>query len=148
MEESMDSPESAGAPAGVGQGGPSRQTPPVETKAAPGEDARLWAMFCHLAGLAIFAVPFPLTGIIAPLIVWQIKKDEHPFVDENGKEAVNFQISILIYAAISALLCLVLIGFLLLPAVVVFDIVCLIIAAVRANHGERFVYPLCIRFIK
>jgi hypothetical protein len=47
------------------------------------KDARMWAMFCHLAGLARFVVPVPFGGIIAPLIVWQIKKDEHPFVDEN-----------------------------------------------------------------
>ena len=104
-------------------------------------------MFCHLAGLATFT-SIPFAGLIAPLIIWQIKKDDHPFINENGKEAVNFQISIHIYIVISAILCLVFIGFLLLPAVIIFNLVVLIIAGVKANNGESFKYPLCFRFIK
>jgi uncharacterized Tic20 family protein len=111
------------------------------------KDAKMWAMFCHLAGLARFA-PIPFAGIIAPLIIWQIKKDEHPFVDYNGKEAVNFQISVAIYLLAAILLVFVVIGFLLVPVVVVFNIVFLIIAAVKANNGEHYEYPLSIRFIK
>jgi uncharacterized Tic20 family protein len=128
---------------------------PVPVDLAPGvtgaieltKDAKMWAMFCHLAGLARFA-PIPFAGIIAPLIVWQIKKDEHPFVDYNGKEAVNFQISVAIYFLVAILLVFLVIGVVLLPAVVVFNIVFLIIAAVKANNGERYEYPLSIRFIK
>jgi uncharacterized Tic20 family protein len=113
------------------------------------KDARMWAMFCHLAGLAGFVVPVIISGIIAPLIVWQIKKEEHPFVDDNGKEAVNFQISIGIYALISALLIPVLcIGVVLLTAVGIVDLVFLLIASVKANNGESYRYPLTIRFIK
>lgn len=109
-------------------------------------DACMWAMFCHLAGLAGFLPLAPiLGGIIAPLIVWQIKKDQFTFADEQGKESVNFQISILIYAA---LLCLTCIGVVLLPAVYVFDVVFLLIAGVKANNGEHYRYPLSIRFIK
>jgi uncharacterized Tic20 family protein len=111
------------------------------------KDAKMWAMFCHLAGLARFA-PIPFAGIIAPLIIWQIKKDEHPFVDYNGKEAVNFQISVAIYLLVAILLIFVVIGVVLLPAVAVFNIVFLIIAAVKANNGEHYEYPLSIRFIK
>jgi len=113
------------------------------------KDARMWAMFCHLAGLAGFVIPIILSGIIAPLIIWQIKKDDHPFIDENGKEALNFQICIGIYEFVSFLLIFVFcIGAFLLPVVAIFDLVCLLIAAVKANNGESFHYPLTIRFIK
>ena len=113
------------------------------------KDVRMWAMFCHLAGLAGFAVPIILSGIIAPLIVWQIKKDDHPFIDKSGKEALNFQISIGIYAFVSVLLIFAFcIGALLLAAVEIFNLVFLLIAGIKANNGESYRYPLCIRFIK
>jgi len=111
------------------------------------KDARMWAMICHLAGLAGLVVPV-VGCIIGPLIVWQIKKEEFPFVDEQGKEAVNFQISMLIYGIVAGLLCFACIGFVLLPAVVIFDLIFLLIAAVKANNGEHYRYPLTIRFIK
>jgi uncharacterized Tic20 family protein len=113
------------------------------------KDARMWAMFCHLAGLAGFVVPVIVSGIIAPLIVWQIKKDDYPFVDEQGKEAVNFQISMAIYAFVSFLLIFVFcIGAFLLVVVEIVDLVFLLIAAVKANNGEHYRYPLTIRFIR
>ena len=113
------------------------------------KDARMWAMFCHLAGLAGLIPLMPAFGsVIAPLIIWQIKKDNFEFVDEQGKEALNFQISVLIYALVAGLLCFVCIGFLLLPAVYIFDLIFLLIAAVKANNGEHYRYPLSIRFIK
>jgi uncharacterized protein len=115
------------------------------------KDARTWAMFCHLAGLAVFVPILPgFGGIIGPLIVWLIKKDESPFVDEQGKEAVNFQITMFIYGVVTVLLCFVCIGFFLAPAVVVADLICLIIAAMKSNDGEHYRYPpyLIIRFIK
>jgi len=111
------------------------------------KDARMWAMFCHLAALAGLVVPV-VGCIVGPLIIWQIKKDEHPFVNEQGKEAVNFQISMLIYGIVAGLLCFACVGFVLAPAVAIFDIVFLIIAAVKANNGFHYRYPLCIRFIK
>ena len=117
------------------------------------KDSRMWAMFCHLAGLAGFVIPVVISGIIAPLIVWQIKKDEHPFIDEHGKEAVNFQISISLYMVIGIVACLVTcIGAVLIPflavALGIFDLVFLLIAALKANNGEHYRYPICIRFIK
>lgn len=117
------------------------------------KDARMWAMFCHLAGLAGFVVPVVISGIIAPLIVWQIKKDEHPFVDEHGKEAVNFQISISLYTLIGSIACIITcVGIFVIPffigVVYIIDLVFLLIAAVKANNGERYRYPLSIRFIK
>ncbi|MHC4207413.1 MAG: DUF4870 domain-containing protein [Planctomycetota bacterium] len=113
------------------------------------KDARMWAMFCHLGGFAGLIPIAPAFGsIIAPLIIWQIKKNEFPFVDEHGKEAVNFQISILIYSILCIPLVFICIGVILLVAIGIFDIVCLIIAAVKANNGEHYRYPICCRFIK
>ena len=120
----------------------------AETNEEIGKDARMWAMFCHLAGLAGYVVPVVISGIIAPLIVWQIKKDEHPFVNEHGKEAVNFQISILLYTVICILFIFICVGVIMLVAVGIFNIVCLLIAAIKANNGEYYRYPICIRFIK
>ncbi len=122
---------------------------PTEPSKEVNKDARMWAMFCHLAGLAGFVVPVILSGIIAPLIIWQIKKDDSPFIDEHGKEALNFQISIGIYALVSLLLIPVFcIGAFLLTAVGIFNLVFLLIAAIKANNGFHYSYPLCIRFIK
>jgi uncharacterized Tic20 family protein len=111
------------------------------------KDARTWAMLCHLGGLGVYIIP-TVGHIIATLIFWLIKKDESPFVDDQGKEALNFQISITIYALISLLLTLVVIGIILLFAVGIFDLVMIIIAALKVNGGEKYRYPLCIRFIK
>jgi hypothetical protein len=111
------------------------------------KDARMWAMICHLSGLAGLVVPV-VGCVVGPLVIWQIKKDEFPFVDEQGKEAVNFQISMLIYGIVAGLLCFVCVGFVLAPAVAIFDLVFLLIAAVKANDGHHYRYPLTIRFIK
>ena len=109
--------------------------------------ARQLGMFCHLAGLAGYVLP-AFGNIIGPLIIWLMKKDEFAFADSQGKESLNFQISITIYATVATLLMFVCIGFLLLPAVGVFDLVMIIIASIKANKGEPVTYPLCIRFIK
>jgi len=115
------------------------------------KDARMWAMICHLAALAGLVVPV-VGCIIGPLIVWQIKKEEFPFVDEQGKEAVNFQISMSLYLLISAVIWIPLsffcIGVLIPAAISIVDLVFLLIAAVKANNGEHYRYPLTIRFIK
>ena len=105
-----------------------------------GKNARNMALLCHL--LAIF------TGFVAPLIIWLLKKDEDPFIDEHGKESVNFQITVLIAMAVSCVLMFVCIGAILAACVWVVDIVFCIIAAVKASNGARYRYPLCIRFIK
>jgi uncharacterized Tic20 family protein len=110
------------------------------------KDARTWAMFCHIGAFAGYIIPFG--NIIAPLIIWLIKKAESPLVDDQGKESLNFQISVTIYAFIALLLTLILIGYILFPALVVFDLVMVIVAAVKVNEGEKYRYPLCIRFIK
>lgn len=115
-----------------------------------GKNARQWAMFCHLAGLAwmiVWLLPI-IGGVVGTLIIWQVKKDDDPFIDENGRRAFNFQLSMLIYFAGSMVLCLLLIGILLAPTVVVLNIVFTIIAATRACDGRDYRYPLSIEFIK
>jgi hypothetical protein len=103
-------------------------------------------MFCHLGGLGMYA--FPLGNVIIPLVVWLIKKDEYPLVNDQGKESLNFQLSILIYTLVSLILVLAVVGIVLVLAVLVFDIVMIIIAAIKANEGVAYRYPLTIRFIR
>jgi len=103
-------------------------------------------MLAHLAALAGFIIPFG--NIIGPLVVWLIKKDESAWVDRQGKESLNFQISVSIYAIVAGILTLILIGILLLIAVGIFSLVMVIISTVRVNNGEYFQYPLCIRFLR
>ena len=108
----------------------------------PTQDERLFAMLCHLTSLVI--------GWIGPLIFWLIKKDESPFVDDQGKEALNFQITVFI--------CMMSLGFfacflgplVVIPgaAVVITDLVFTIMATIRSYEGQRYRYPLCIRLIK
>jgi uncharacterized Tic20 family protein len=119
--------------------------PQVQTE-PPNKDACTWAMLCHIAGLAFMVVPV-VGGIVGPLIIWQIKKDIHPFVNQSGKEALNFQISMMIYAVIAAFLWFTCIGLALVPVVGIVDIILVIIAAVKAANGEYYHYPLSIRFI-
>ena len=120
---------------------------PVQTGGIePDPQARQWAMFCHLAAFAGYVIP--LGSLIGPLIIWLIKREEMPFVDAHGKAVVNFQISVVIYGAISAVLIFIVIGIFLLIALGIFTIVMTIIAALKANAGESYQYPLAITFIK
>jgi uncharacterized Tic20 family protein len=110
------------------------------------KQARTWAMLCHIGAFAGYLIP--LGHIIVPLILWLVKKDESSLVDDQGKESLNFQISMTIYAVIAGLLILVAIGIILLIALGIFDLVVVIVAAAKANEGEKYRYPLSIRFIK
>jgi len=113
------------------------------------EQARGWSMLCHLGAFAGLIIP--LGNIIAPLVFWFIKKEESAFVDDQGKESLNFQISLTIYfliAGIAGMFVWLLLGRVLLSIVGIFGIVFVIIAAVKANRGEKYRYPRCIRFIK
>ncbi len=103
-------------------------------------DSRAWAVAAHL-------LPWVGLGFLGPLIIWLIKRDESPFVEEHAREALNFQISFLIYMIVSALLMLVVIGFFLFIGIAIFGFVVMIIAAIKAANGERYRYPLTIRFI-
>jgi len=109
-------------------------------------DEKNWGMFCHVAALAGFVVPFG--NIIGPLVIWLIKKDLYGFVDYNAKQALNFQITMIIALIVSALLCLVLIGFFLMIGIAIFALVVTIRAIVASSRGEYYVYPCSIQFIK
>jgi uncharacterized protein len=110
------------------------------------KDTRMWGMLCHLAALAGFFIPFG--HLVGPLIVWLIKREEIPFVDDQGKESLNFQISMTIYGIIPMLLAFILIGIPLLILLAIVDFVLIIVASIKSNNGERYRYPLTIRFIK
>jgi uncharacterized protein len=110
-------------------------------------DERLWATLCHLSALIGFVLPI-FGNIIGPLVFWILKKDQMPLVDFNGKEALNFQISMSIYALCAATLVLVLIGIPLLFMIVLADLAMIIMAAVKTSEGTPFRYPLTIRLIK
>ena len=113
---------------------------------APGNEQKQWAMFTHLSALFGYIIPFG--SIIAPLVMWQLKKNEMPFVDDQGKEALNFQITMAIAAIICIVLMLVLIGFLLIWIVGILDLIFIVIAAIAANNGEAYRYPVNLRLIK
>ena len=97
------------------------------------------AMLSHLLG--IFA------SFVGPLIIWLIKKDSNPFVDDQGKEALNFQITVLIAYLAATVLSFLLIGLLIGPAVFVLSVVFGVIAATKANSGVAYRYPLNIRLV-
>jgi len=112
--------------------------------ATPTASEKTYAMLCHLAAFAGYLV---LIGwLIGPLVIWMMKKDDSAFVDFHGRESLNFQISIMIYWIPVIALCFVLIGFALIPCLILFHFIAVIIAAIRANDGKHFRYPLCIRF--
>ncbi len=101
---------------------------------------KMWAMLCHIGAIVL--------GFIAPLVIWLVKKDESPLVDDQGKEALNFQITMTIAAIVATILMSVFVGFLLMPAVAIFNLIMVIIAGIKANEGEKYRYPVNIRFIK
>ena len=104
-----------------------------------------WAMLCHLGGLVHF---IPFGQIIAPMVIWLVKKDDLPFVDDQGKEALNFQISMLIYYLICIPLIFIVIGIFMLISLGIINLVLVIIAAVKAGQGEAFRYPLSLKLVK
>ena len=112
----------------------------------PSPKKKQWAMFCHFAAFAGLLIPFG--NLLGPLVVWQLKRDFDPFVDDQGKEALNFHITVSIAALVCMLLALVVIGFLLLPLLGLAALVLTIIAGIKANEGQTYRYPLCWRLIK
>lgn len=114
----------------------------------PSDENRQWGMFCHLSallGLLVGGLTF-----IGPLVCWLLKKDESKFVDYHGKESLNFQLNILVYALIAVVItfatCGVAFPVIFLP--VVYGIVMPIIAGLKANEGVYYVYPATVRVIK
>lgn len=110
-------------------------------------EARKWGMICHLSAL-IGILGNGIGFLLGPLVVWLIKREDHPFIDEQGKEAVNFQITMFLALLVSALLALVLIGFLFMIIIAFLMIIFPIIGAIRASDGKNYRYPVSLRLIK
>lgn len=142
-QEPQNTEESAGA----------ESNPPLknhstteEVKKPWGIDVKSFNVLLHLAQFAGMMVPF--AGIALPLVMWLTNKDEFPSVDEHGKQVANWLISSTIYIVISSLLILLLVGFVLLPVVLLLNFIFVIIGAVKAGNGEVWQYPLSIKFFK
>lgn len=120
---------------------------PEITTPTPGPEERNWAVLCHLSallGLVVWGVGI----VLGPLIAWLIKKDTMPFVNEQGKEALNFQITVFLAGLVCSALVFVLIGIPLLAALGIVDLVFIIIAAIKASEGVGYRYPVSLRLIK
>lgn len=109
-------------------------------------EERQMGLFLHLSQLINIIIP--LGGVIVPIVIWQMKKDQMPALDAHGKMVVNWLISSLIYWVVSGILALVLIGFIGMLALLIMGIVFPIIGGIKANNGEFWEYPLTIKLIK
>jgi uncharacterized Tic20 family protein len=124
-----------------------RDSGSVVFDSGPSKSERQWATGCHLIPLAGYLLL--IASVLAPLVMWLLKREDGAFIDGQGKESVNFQISILIYFLVGLLLVPVLgLGVFIIVALSVFDLVCMVIGAIKASEGTAYRYPLCIRFIK
>jgi uncharacterized Tic20 family protein len=135
----------------------------TETVPVPSSDARTWAMLSHLAGLANFTT-VPFGNILAPLIIYFTKKDVDPFIDEHVKESLNFQISVtivgcfLLFAYVATFFVAIigtrnawpwpLIVIVCLVLLLIFDVVNVVVAAIRSYNGEHVRYPVSFRFLR
>lgn len=106
---------------------------------APSKEERTWGMLAHLLGLV---------GFLGPLIVWLIQREKMPFVDDQGKESLNFQLTVLIAWVASGALACTGIGLVAIPIVFIGNIILCILAGLKANDGQAYRYPLAIRLIK
>ncbi|MCQ4348587.1 DUF4870 domain-containing protein [Pseudomonas stutzeri] len=111
----------------------------------PDAEARKWAMFCHYAAFAWVLAPM-IGNVIGPLVVWQLKRESDPYVDSQGREALNFQITVSL--ALLACAALAWIAFPLATLVSVGALVLTVIGGIRANEGRPWRYPFCIRFLR
>src|SRR5437764_2246352 len=119
-------------------------SPPVGPVASP--NTRTWIILCHASALLGLVFHF-LGHIFGPLIVWLVKRGESSEIDAHGKESLNFQLSMLIYDAVAAILCIILIGIPILIALWIMNTVFVIIASIRASEGKFYRYPITIRFL-
>ena len=132
-------------PPPYGQNPPYGPTLPYgPTPVAPTSEERNWAVGAHAGS---FVAAWVAMGFIAPLLVLLLKGKDSPFVRRHAVESLNFQISLLIYLAVSFVLAFVLIGFLLMLIVGIFALVVIVLATVKASAGEDFRYPATIRLV-
>jgi len=121
-----------------------KSAPAIET--TPSKDERTWAMLCHFSTYIGFI--FPFGNIIVPLIIWLSKREDLPLVEDQGREVLNFQISMTIYFIISGILCIILIGIPIVIGLIIFDFIITIVAAISANDGKYYRYPINLKLIK
>lgn len=120
----------------------------------PDADARKWAAFCHLGGLASLTF-FPLTHIIVPFVIWILRRDDHPYIDQQGREALNFQVNAFVLLLIAGILSGIveyffwdIFGWLIFFPVLFTQVGGTIIGAIRAYDGEDFQYPCIFRLVR
>ena len=140
--ESADAPES-GDTVEVAPESAARPSNVLERGTLSATDEKTMGMLVHLLG--------GITYILGPLLIWLIKKDESPFVQDQGKEAINFQITVIIALAVASVTGLIPIGGcvapLLWPVVVVGNLILAILGGLEANKGIIYRYPFCLRLI-
>ena len=124
--------------------------PPPSPYAAPAQplgpsDEKLWATLTHLSPLVAGILGLPFLG---PLIIYLVLRDRGPFIRWHSAQSLNFQLTLLIAYIVSAVLTLVVIGIFLLVAVAIASLIFMILAAVAANRGEYYRYPLTIQFVQ
>lgn len=153
-------PGGAGTPP-PGAYGPGPAGMPAPHPSGLSSEARGWAIGAHLGGLVLGVLTGAALGFLAPLLVWLLKRDEEPFLDHHGKEALNFQLTVLVALVVAALAAVpavifgvltlgigfVIVGAIALAALAVW-IALPIMASVKASNGEGFRYPLTIRFVR
>jgi uncharacterized Tic20 family protein len=115
------------------------ETPPLPS--SPSGNHKIWSMLCHVS-------TFLGVGFILPLIVYLAMKEESQYVRSNAREALNFHLSLLIYAICCIPLVFVLIGIPILILLGICSLILSIIAAIRASDGETYHYPLTLRLVK
>jgi len=126
--------------------GPKGQSKDTKKSAGKGakkgisSDEKLFSVISHLSGLLMYVLP--VIYILIPLAIWLIKSEENAYIRHHARQSTLFQLFVIIAYAISGILCIVLIGFLLLVVVAIFHIVCSILAALAASRGELYSYPV------
>jgi uncharacterized Tic20 family protein len=128
--------------------------PPVSVQPPPENQVRMWNMLCHLSALAgLLGIPF--ANVLAPLIIWQIKKNEIPSVEIHGKAAVNFQLTIVIATLISSaagfvltFVCIGVVLFFVAGGIFLCGMIFALIAGIKANEGQEYKYPYNLNLIK
>jgi uncharacterized protein len=125
---------------------PASSPQPPAPASSTSSQVRTWCVLCHAS--ALLGLFFHFFGhLLGPLIVWLIKRDLSPEIDANGKESLNFQISMLIYEIIAGILCIIFIGIPILIALWILNTVFVIIASFKTSEGKFYRYPFTIRFL-
>ena len=110
------------------------------------ETERNWSMLSHLTAFTGFF--FPFGGIIGPLVCWLSRRDDSEWLNINGRNALNFNLSMLLYMVLAFPLCFIIIGIPIMVFLIILKVICIILASVKASKGELFRYPIVIPFIQ